>query len=298
MNDLSVLEIAEKWGVSERTVRNYCMQNRIPGAYRKGRAWRIPEDAVFPERMNGRRVEEDLLSRLRKEKNGRTKGGIYHKIQIDLTYYSNHMEGSKLTHDETRYIYETNTVGIENKTINVDDIVETVNHFRCIDYVIDHAGKQLSESMIKELHRLLKEGTADSRKDWFAIGAYKKLPNEVGGHETASPEEVSERMQALLSAYSSKQEKNFRDLLDFHYQFESIHPFQDGNGRVGRLILFKECLKYKIVPFIIGEDLRMFYYRGLHEWKQEEGYLTDTCLLAQDRFKAVLDYFRIPYEAM
>ena len=222
-------------------------------------------------------------------------GGIYHKTQIDLTYNSNHMEGSRLTHDQTRYIFETNTIGVENEVLNVDDVIETANHFRCIDMIIDDACMVLTEKLLKLLHLTLKNGTSDSRKDWFAVGDYKKMPNEVGGMETTLPEQVSGKIKKLLAEYNAKEEKSLEDILDFHVKFERIHPFQDGNGRVGRLIMFKECLKYNIVPFIIEDDLKMFYYRGLKEWDNEKGYLTDTCLTAQDRYKAYLDYFRIDY---
>lgn len=239
--------------------------------------------------------QRTLLNALREEKAGRIKGGIYHKVQVELTYNSNHIEGSRLTHDQTRYIYETNTIGMENGVLNVDDIVETANHFQCIDLVIDNAEQPLTEDFIKLLHRTLKTGTSDSRKDWFAVGEYKKLPNEVGGRSTTPPEQVAEKMRELLKQYAQTDKKTLKDLVEFHDQFECIHPFQDGNGRVGRLILFKECLRYDIVPFIIDEELKLFYYRGLHEWKTEPGYLMDTCLTAQDRFKTYLDYFRISY---
>ena len=235
------------------------------------------------------------MENLKAEKVAKTSGGIYHKVQIELTYNSNHIEGSRLTHDQTRYIYETNTIGTGD-SVNVDDVVETANHFRCIDLVIEHADDKLSEKLIKELHLVLKNGTSDSRKDWFAVGGYKRLPNEVGGEETTAPEEVPAQMAALLSDYNALKAKTLAELLDFHVSFESIHPFQDGNGRVGRLILFKECLRNNIVPFIISDDMKLFYYRGLHEWKTEKGYLTDTCLAAQDTFKKYLDYFRIGYE--
>ncbi len=297
MKYVSVAEIAKKWGVSERTVRNYCAEGKIPEAFLTGKTWNIPEDAQRPDRINKKSDEpETLLDVLRIEKASGTKGGIYHKVQIELTYNSNHMEGSRLTHDQTRYIYETNTIGVEAGTVNVDDIVETANHFRCIDLVIDSAGQMLSEPFIKTLHRTLKNGTSDSRKDWFAVGDYKKIPNEVGGRDTTAPEEVSTEMKQLLASYNRKPDKTLEDLIAFHVAFESIHPFQDGNGRVGRLILFKECLKNGIVPFIIDEDLKLFYYRGLHEWNTERGYLIDTCLSAQDKFKKYLDYFRIPYQ--
>lgn len=240
--------------------------------------------------------QRTLLNALREEKAGQIKGGIYHKVQVELTYNSNHIEGSRLTHDQTRYIYETNTIGMENGVLNVDDIVETANHFQCIDLIIDHAEQPLTEDFIKLLHRTLKTGTSDSRKDWFAVGEYKKLPNEVGGRSTTPPEQVAEKMRELLKQYALTDKKTLKDLVEFHDQFECIHPFQDGNGRVGRLLLFKECLRYDIVPFIIDEELKLFYYRGLHEWKTEPGYLMDTCLTAQDKFKAYLDYFRISYQ--
>lgn len=297
MKYVSVTQIAKKWGVSERTVRNYCAEGKIPEAFLTGKTWNIPEDAQRPDRINKKSDEpETLLDVLRIEKASGTKGGIYHKVQIELTYNSNHMEGSRLTHDQTRYIYETNTIGVEAGTVNVDDIVETANHFRCIDLVIDSAGQMLSEPFIKTLHRTLKSGTSDSRKDWFVVGDYKKIPNEVGGRDTTAPEEVPTEMKQLLASYNRKPDKTLEDLIAFHVAFESIHPFQDGNGRVGRLILFKECLKNEIVPFIIDEDLKLFYYRGLHEWNTERGYLIDTCLSAQDKFKKYLDYFRIPYQ--
>ena len=296
MRYLSVAEIAKKWNISERSVRNYCAHGRVQGAFLTGKAWNIPANAEKPERFNKKKEHPyTLLDILQEQKASKYSGGIYHKTQIDLTYNSNHMEGSHLTYDQTRYIFETNTIGVGSEVLNVDDVIETVNHFRCVDMVIDHAKAALTEKFIKELHLTLKSGTSDSRKDWFAVGNYKKLPNEVGGRDTALPEEVAGKMKALLAAYNTKKEKTLEDILDFHVKFERIHPFQDGNGRVGRLIMFKECLKYKIVPFIIEDNLKMFYYRGLKEWDHEKGYLTDTCLTAQDRYKAYLDYFRIPY---
>lgn len=297
MNYLSVAETAKKWNISERSVRNYCAQERIPGAVLIGKTWHIPENAEKPARSNGKKTPvKTLLSILQEEKRTKYAGGIYHKTQIDLTYNSNHIEGSRLTHDQTRYMFETNTIGVENEVLNVDDVIGTSNHFRCIDLIIDHAASTLSEHFIKKLHHILKTGTSDSREDWFAVGEYKRLPNEVGGMQTSLPEEVADRMKALLSDYNAVPKKTLDDILDFHVRFERIHPFQDGNGRVGRLIMFKECLKYNIVPFIIEENLKLFYYRGLKEWYNKKGYLTDTCLTAQDKYKAYLDYFRIPYE--
>ena len=296
MRYLSVAEIAKKWDVSERSVRNYCAKKRVPGAFLAGKTWNIPANTEKPERSNKKKEHPTtLLDILREEKANKYSGGIYHKTQIDLTYNSNHMEGSRLTHDQTRYIFETNTIGVEKDVLNVDDVMETVNHFRCIDMIIDHAKAILTEKFIKELHLILKNGTSDSRKDWFAVGDYKKLPNEVGGMNTALPEEVADRIKELLTEYNSKGEKTLEDILDFHVRLERIHPFQDGNGRVGRLIMFKECLKYNIVPFIIEDDMKMFYYRGLKEWNDEKGYLMDTCLTAQDRYKKYLDYFRLAY---
>ncbi len=296
MRYLSVIETAKKWNVSERSVRNYCAQGRVNGAFLTGKTWNIPENAEKPERSNKKKeLPVTLLDILREQKASKYSGGIYHKTQVELTYNSNHIEGSQLTHDQTRYIFETNTIGVENEVLNVDDVIETVNHFRCIDRIIDHAKATLTEKFIKELHLILKNGTSDSRKDWFAVGDYKKLPNEVGGMDTALPEEVSGKMKALLTEYNAKAAKNFGDILDFHVKFERIHPFQDGNGRVGRLVMFKECLKYHMVPFIIDDDLKWYYYRGLKEWNHEKRYLTDTCLAAQDKYKAYLDYFRIPY---
>lgn len=292
----SVSEMAKKWSVSERSVRNYCASGRVEGAFLAGKTWNIPESARKPERANKKSDEPTtLLEILQDEKKRKYSGGIYHKTQIEFTYNSNHMEGSRLTHDQTRYIFETNTIGLQNEVLNVDDIIETANHFRCIDIVIDTAKGALTEKYIKELHLLLKNGTCDSRLDWFAVGDYKKHANEVGGMETTLPSDVAEQMRQLLEAYHNKKEKNLDDILDFHVKFERIHPFQDGNGRVGRLIMFKECLKYNIVPFIIEDDIKMFYYRGLKEWKKEKGYLRDTCLSAQDQYKKYLDYFGIPY---
>ena len=296
MRYLSVNETAKKWNISERSVRNYCALGKVEGAFLTGKTWNVPEDAQKPDRAN-KKVElpTTLLEVLSEEKKAKLSGGIYHTIQIELTYNSNHIEGSRLTHDQTRYIFETNTIGVDGGTVKVDDIVETANHFKCVDLIIENAKKPITEAFIKELHRTLKSGTTDARQEWFAVGDYKKLPNTVGGLYTAQPEEVAEKIKALLFEYNAKKEKSFDDLLDFHYNFECIHPFQDGNGRIGRLLLFKDCLKYNIVPFIIDEELKLFYYRGLKEWTNERGYLRDTCLTAQDKFKKYLDYFEIKY---
>lgn len=245
--------------------------------------------------MNGQGYTDGdgLLGRLRREKDCKVRGGIYHRVQIDFTYNSNHMEGSRLTKEQTRYIYETNTLGACDEPLRVDDIIETTNHFRCVDFIIDHAADPLTEDMLKHLHRLLKSGTSDANREWFAVGEYKRLPNEVGGVETTPPEEVASAVRTLLAEYNALSDTGLDDLLDFHYRFERIHPFQDGNGRVGRLVLFKECLRRGIVPFIITEELKLFYYRGLREWGSVRGYLRDTCLTAQDDFAALMRYFRV-----
>lgn len=296
MDLISVSEFAAKYNVSERTARNWCASGKIEGAFLTGKTWNVPADANIPARINARAQKcTPLLTRLREEKSSGIKGGIYHRTQIDLTYNSNHMEGSRLSHDQTRYIFETNTIGISDESVNVDDIVETVNHFRCIDLIIDKAQDKLTEGLVKEIHRTLKTGTSDSTKSWFNVGEYKKLPNEVGGNETCLPENVHKEMSVLLGEYNSKKKRNLDDVIDFHKRFEAIHPFQDGNGRVGRLVMFKECLAGGIVPFIITDELKMFYYRGLQNWPVISSYLRDTCLAAQDNYKALLDYFKIKY---
>lgn len=293
---ISVEEVAQNWQISERSVRNYCAQGRVEGSLLEGKTWKIPSYAKKPERkIRHSFTKETLLDCLKREKESSLKGGIYHKIQIELTYNSNHIEGSLLTHDQTRYIFETKTLGIIDKVVKVDDIVETVNHFRCIDLVIEGAKTKLSESFIKQLHFILKSGTTDSQKSWFRVGDYKMLENEVVGNSTTNLDDVADAVKTLLKEYNSKSKVTFDDILDFHVHFESIHPFQDGNGRVGRLIMFKECLKHNIVPFIITEELKMFYYRGIKNWKNERGYLRDTCLTAQDEMKVTLDYFGIKY---
>lgn len=234
-----------------------------------------------------------LLQTLRDEKSIRLPGGIYHELQVRMTYHSNHMEGSKLSEDQTRLIFETNTIEAP-EGVPVDDIIETVGHFRAIDTVIDLAEEPLTEDMIKKLHLILKQGTRDSTLDWFAVGDYKRKPNVVGGRETAKPKEVPARMKALLSEYEAIQSVTIHDIIRFHYEFERIHPFQDGNGRVGRLIALKESLRHAIVPFIIEDSKKMFYYRGLSEWEREKGYLTDTCLDGQDTFRKLMSLFDIP----
>lgn len=293
MEYISVVLFAEKHGISERTTRKYCAEGRIDGAFLTGKTWNIPADAELPKK--GKRKSSPLLIRLREEKDARLKGGIYHRTQIDLTYNSNHIEGSRMTKEQTRYIFETNTLGITTENTSVDDIMETVNHFRCIDYVIDHAMDKITEAHIKQLHAILKTNTSDSQKSWFAVGDYKRLANEVGGEETVAPEDVHKRMKTLIGEYNAIKKVEFDDILDFHVQFERIHPFQDGNGRVGRLMLLWQCLQSAHVPFVITEDLRLYYYRGIQNWGKINGYLRDTCLTAQDNYKISLDYFKIKY---
>lgn len=297
MKYYSVSEFARKQNLPERTVRNYCATGKIAGAFLTGKTWNIPENAVIsiPQKQN-KFSENPLLNILKEQKDMKLKGGIYHRIQVDLTYNSNHIEGSRLTHDQTRFIFETNTIGITDEAVNIDDIIETTNHFKCIDMVIDKAKtKKLSETFIKELHYTLKSGTSDSRKDWFRVGEYKKFPNEVGGNKTCLPEEVASEIKVLLADYNAINNKSIEDIIAFHREFECIHPFQDGNGRVGRLIMLKECLSNNIVPFIIDEELKWFYYRGLQEWDRTHNYLVDTCLTAQDKFKLILEYFKITF---
>lgn len=296
MDYISVKEFAQKYGVSERTARNYCASGKIEGVVLVGKTWNIPADATLPMRKSKKQQVFPLLSILREQKNMKLKGGIYHRTQIDLTYNSNHIEGSRLSHEQTRFIFETNTIGITDQSVRVDDIIETTNHFRCIDLIIEQADEKLTEEFIKKLHLILKSGTSDSTKDWFMVGDYKRFPNEVGGIDTCEPKMVHKEMVRLLKEYNAKIVKTLEDIIDFHQRLESIHPFQDGNGRVGRLIMFKECLSNGIVPFIITDELKMFYYRGLHEWNHIKGYLMDTCLTAQDFYKRLLDYFQIKYQ--
>lgn len=293
MDYISVIQFAAKYGISERTVRNYCSSGKIQGAFLTGKTWNIPADAALPHKRKNK--ISPLLQRLREEKECKLKGGIYHRTQIELTYNSNHIEGSRLTKEQTRYIFETNTLGVTTENTRIDDILETVNHFRCIDYIIDNASDRLTEAHLKQLHFILKSNTSDSQKQWFAVGAYKRLANEVGGEETTQPKDVHKLIKTLLAEYNSIDKVEFADILNFHVQFERIHPFQDGNGRVGRLVMFWQCLQAHIVPFIITEELRLFYYRGIQNWGNLDGFLTDTCLTAQDNYKALLNYFQIKF---
>lgn len=286
---LTKTALTDELGISSRTVAKIGRGEKIA-------AHVLAKIAAYlsctPEELYRSISDNLLLQTLRDEKSIRMPGGLYHELQVRMTYNSNHIEGSKLSEDQTRLIFETNTVDV-GEGIPVDDIIETVNHFRAIDYVIDHAEEPLTEDIIKELHRILKQSTKDSTLSWFAVGDYKKRANVVGGHETAKPKDVPARMKALLSDYESLDAVSIENVIEFHYNFERIHPFQDGNGRVGRLIALKECLRHGIVPFIIEDSKKMFYYRGLSEWESERGYLTDTCLDGQDTFKKLLSMFDI-----
>lgn len=299
MDLMTVADAAQRWGLSPRSVRNYCAQGRIEGAFLSGKTWQIPADAEKPARTRGARKEDAstrsaLLTRLRQEKEAGMKGGIYHRLQVDLAYNSNHIEGSRLTLDQTRLIFETATIGVEQGAVRVDDVIETMNHFRAFDFVIENATAPLSQSFIKQLHCILKSSTTDGAKDWFAVGDYKRLPNEVAGRSTTPPERVAADMASLLDWYEAT-DHSFEDVVEFHVRFERIHPFQDGNGRIGRLVMFKECLANGVVPFVIADDMKFFYYRGLAEWDDERGFIFETCRAAQDACKALLDYFRIDY---
>lgn len=260
---------------------------------RIGKTWHIPYNATKPTRSNARQGRT-LHRVLREEKDAGIHGGIYHRLQVDMAYNSNHIEGSTLTHDQTRHIFETSTVGLAtDEVLRVDDIIEAANHFRAFDQVVDCAHARITTHLVKRLHRTLKQGTSDAAKDWFRVGDWKAYPNEVGGRKTVDPKDVDARIRELVAAYEAKADHELDDLLDFHVRFERIHPFQDGNGRVWRLLLLKECLRWNIVPFIIGEDLKLFYYRGIARWNQERGWLRDTCLTVQDVMREVLEGFRI-----
>lgn len=285
MEYVSVEEIAKLWGISPRSVRNYCAQGRIADAVLVGKTWMIPMAAVKPKRKpRFDQIPQSVAGILKMEMEAKMKGGLYHRLQIDFTYNSNHMEGSRLSHEQTRWIFETMTVGRLSADVPVDDIIETSNHFRCLDKVIASSGAKLTEHYIKDLHFLLKNGTSDSRKAWFAVGDYKRLENVVGDMETCPAKKVHAEISKLLARYNASR-KTFEDVLDFHVRFEGIHPFQDGNGRIGRLILLKECLKNGYVPFVIAENLKQFYYLGLDDWRHgRRARLLDTCRTGQDVF--------------
>ena len=281
--------LATELGISSRTMAKISRGEKIADHVLK----RIADYfSCSVTELCAEKTDNPILQTLRDEKDAKISGGLYHELQVRMTYNSNHIEGSKLSEDQTRLIFETRTINAGDG-VPVDDIIETVNHFRAIDYVIDVAEDELTEEIIKDLHRILKQGTADASLSWFAVGDYKKRANVVGGRETVKPKDVPARMKALLSSYSAADVITVDDIIAFHHDFESIHPFQDGNGRVGRLIALKECLRYDIVPFIIEDAKKAFYYRGLAEWENEKGYLIDTCLDGQDTFKRLLAMFDI-----
>ena len=292
MRYMTVEEAAKKWNISVRSIQIHCQKGNIPGVNFKGKAWMIPNEAEKPVRkVRAKGRPKSILAALKAEKRGQVKGALYHRLQVDFTYNSNHMEGSRLTHEQTRWIFETMTIGKLPESVPVDDIVETANHFRCIDLVIETANAALTERYIKTLHNQLKSGTSDSRKAWFSVDDYKQIDNVVGDMETCPAVKVHEEMVKLLAQYNMSG-KTLTDIIDFHVKFERIHPFQDGNGRVGRLIMLKECLKYGHTPFVIAENIRQFYYLGLQDWsKGRQARLKDTCGTGQDVFKLGLKNF-------
>lgn len=283
--------LTKELGISSRTIAKIAKGEKIGAiTLRKMAEYLGCDPALLCREVS----ENSVLQLLRDEKSAKVSGGLYHELQVRMTYNSNHMEGSRLTEAQTRLIFETNTVDVGDG-IPVDDILETVHHFRAIDYVIDMAETELTGELIKHLHYILKHDTADSRLPWFAVGEYKKRANMIGGRETVRPKDVPGRMQELLEAYNAKTNVTVKDVIAFHADFEYIHPFQDGNGRVGRLVALKECLRHGIVPFIIEDSKKLFYYRGLSEWSREKGWLTDTCLDGQDTFIRLLDMLEIPH---
>lgn len=295
LNKMTQKDIAEILEVEPGTISKYesgMIEPNIESLKRLAETFNITVDELVKDEEKFDITKIDVLEILREQKEMGLKGNLYHNTQIIFAYNTNHIEGSKLTEEQTRYIYETNTILFEGETVaSVDDIVETSNHFKLVDYMLDNADKQLTEEMIKNFHRILKEGTMDSRKDWFNVGEYKRLANEAGSMKTSSPKQVAKDMQKLIEWYNNLSKVTIKDIIEFHARFEKIHPFQDGNGRIGRIIMFKECLKNNIVPFIIQDADKLFYYRGLKEYKSEKGYLTDTCLNAQDQYTNIIKYF-------
>ena len=291
---MTQVEVAEVLGVKPATISKYeagTLEPNIESLKKLAELFEVSVDELLKEdEFDVSKI--NVLEVLREQKKMKLKGNLYHNTQIIFAYNTNHIEGSKLTEDQTRYIYETNTLLTEKESItNLDDIIETVNHFKLVDYMLDVADEELTEEMIKEFHKILKEGTSDSRKDWFNVGDYKKLANEAGNMKTTLPKNVQKDMVKLMQWYNSLEKIIIEDIIEFHYRFECIHPFQDGNGRVGRIIMFKECLKNNIIPFIILDKDKLFYYRGLKEYKAEKGYLIDTCLNAQDQYIRLIEYF-------
>lgn len=286
----SRVDLTRELGLSSRTVARISKGERLSQKTLNKIAAFLNCDASELFRVIS---ENPVLQVLRDEKSAGISGGLYHELQVRMTYNSNHMEGSALSEEQTRLIFETSTIDAEDG-IPVDDILETVHHFRAIDFCIDHAEDILTEEIIKELHYILKHDTQDASLSWFAAGDYKRRPNVVGGHETTRPNDVPGKMNDLLRAYNSRESVTIYDIIAFHAEFEKIHPFQDGNGRVGRLVALKECLKWNVVPFIIEDSKKLYYYRGLSEWDHERGYLEGTCLDGQDTFRRLLELFEIP----
>lgn len=291
---ITQVEVAEILGVKPATISKYeagALEPNIESLKKLAELFEVSVDELLKEdEFDFSKI--NVLEVLREQEEMQLKGNLYHNTQIIFAYNTNHIEGSKLTEDQTRYIYETNTLLTEKESItNLDDIIETANHFKLVDYMLDVADKELTEEMIKEFHKILKEGTSDSRKDWFNVGEYKKLANEAGNMKTSLPKNVQKDMVKLMQWYNSLEKITIENIIEFNYRFECIHPFQDGNGRVGRIIVFKECLKNNIVPFIILDKDKLFYYRGIKEYKNEKGYLIDTCLNAQDQYKEMIKYY-------
>jgi Fic family protein len=284
-------ELSERLGMSSRTIAKIGKGEKL-----SRRSIQMIADylGVTPDQLMNEVSENKILQVLREEKEIKLPGGLYHELQVRMTYNSNHIEGSKLSEDQTRLIFETNTIDVGDG-IPVDDVLETVHHFRAIDYVIDMAEDELTEEIIKHLHYILKHDAKDQALGWFAVGDYKKRANVVGGRETSKPSDVHKHMMALLKDYNAKENVTVEDIIAFHAEFEYIHPFQDGNGRVGRLVAFKECLRHGVIPFIIEDAKKNYYYRGLAKWRDEKGWLTDTCLDGQDTFKRLMDMLEIQY---
>ena len=288
-------EIAEILGVKATTVSKYeagTLEPNIESIKKLSEIFGITIDELLKDEGDFDISKINILEILREQKNMKLKGNLYHNTQIIFAYNTNHIEGSKLTEDQTRYIFETNSILFEGETVaSVDDILETANHFKLVDYMLDIADKDLTEDIIKEFHKILKEGTMDSRKEWFMVGEYKKIVNEAGNIKTSTPSQTPKDMVKLMEWYNSLEQITIKEIIEFHFRFERIHPFQDGNGRVGRIIMFKECLKNNIIPFIILDKDKLFYYRGLKEYKNEKGYLIDTCLNAQDQYIKMIEYY-------
>ena len=290
-------EIAEILDVSSATVSKYesgALEPNIESLKRLADLFEISIDELLNDEEEKFDISKiNVLDTLREQKDMKLKGNLYHQTQVSFAYNTNHIEGSTLTEEQTRYIFETNTILFEGDTVaKVEDILDPSNHFKLFDYMLDVADKKLTEKMIKEFHKILKDGTLDSRVEWFNVGEYKQRANTIGsGIKTTSPNNVEKEMSKLMDWYNSLKQVTIKEIIEFHYKFESIHPFQDGNGRIGRIIMFKECLKNNIVPFIIQDADKLFYYRGLKEYKNEKGYLADTCLNAQDQYIKMIEYY-------